>query len=104
MHLSKVRSLTLDKLDAPCFTILEQLGNAKVNATYEGEVSAGWSKPEASAARGDREKWIRAKYEAKGFLAEETLPVNTLGEFMCKVRGNALQLSSYFVDRETMRL
>jgi Putative GTPase activating protein for Arf len=86
VHVSKVRSLTLDRLDPPCFTIIEQLGNDVVNATYEAEIAQGWVKPDVTTSRSDREKWIRVKYEQRGFVPDETLPVAALGDVMCKVR------------------
>ncbi len=61
------------------------LPSHQVNSTYEAEVPEGFIRPEATASRSDREKWIRAKYEQRGFVPDETLPVAALGDVMCKV-------------------
>ncbi len=35
---------------------------------WEQQVTEGWTKPEPNAARGERERWIRSKYEQRAFV------------------------------------
>jgi hypothetical protein len=100
-HVSKVRSLTLDRLGDPTLSLLLRLGNTVANAVFEHTVQEGWTKPgscsssppllnadgidigEASATpppanittRAAREQWIRSKYLYKGFVSyDEAMP------------------------------
>ncbi|CAM9560033.1 unnamed protein product, partial [Phaeothamnion confervicola] len=74
VHVSKVRSLTLDRWTGVLLQLMERLGNRKANAVWEGAVP-----PEAETAAGGgsggpvdratREAWIRDKYVRRRFLA-----------------------------------
>lgn len=70
VHVSKVRSLTLDSLSDSEARLLLALGNEKVNPIWEGglDLQTGWKKPSESADRKAREDWIKSKYMWKGFL------------------------------------
>jgi len=88
-HVSKVRSLTLDRLGEPTVALLRRLGNSAVNEVFEHSVQEGWSKPGfpssqqssdgncsedaspslSSPTRAAREQWIRSKYVYKGFAS-----------------------------------
>ncbi len=61
----------------------------QVNAVWESTVQPGWSKPDRTALRSDRERWIRAKYEHRGFVdnyaASDGSSKDTLGAMMCQV-------------------
>jgi Arf-GAP/coiled-coil/ANK repeat/PH domain-containing protein len=76
VHVSKVRSLTLDKWTRPLRSLLEDMGNERFNSVWEARLPPGRSKPAASATREEREAWIRDKYVAKLFLDESTEGVN----------------------------
>lgn len=67
-HLSKVRSLTLDALEPRVLEVLEAVGNDAFNAVWEGSTQEGWQRPGPKAPREERERFIRAKYEWKGFV------------------------------------
>ncbi|RHY93652.1 hypothetical protein DYB37_001026 [Aphanomyces astaci] len=71
-HVSKVRSLALDSWDMSLLTLLAHLGNAPVNAIWEAELAPGWTRPVATSPRPDKEKWIKAKYEFRGFSTHTT--------------------------------
>ena len=80
VQVSKVRSLTLDRLEPELYDIMAALGNEKVNSLYE----AGYKEnPEIKRAnpksdRTERQKWILAKYVYKAFLvAPEVQDKNT---------------------------
>lgn len=50
--------------------LMTSIGNKMINSVYEANCSKyGKSKPNANTPREEKEKWIRAKYESKLFLA-----------------------------------
>ncbi|XP_052552495.1 arf-GAP with GTPase, ANK repeat and PH domain-containing protein 3 isoform X4 [Tympanuchus pallidicinctus] len=67
-HLSRVRSLDLDDWPGELLTLMAAIGNALANAVWEGAVE-GYPKPTPESSREEKERWIRAKYEQKLFLA-----------------------------------
>lgn len=72
VHVSKVRSLTLDEIDPAELALLKALGNERANACFEHALLDGWSKPGPEEGRAAREKFITAKYQWKGFTVVET--------------------------------
>uniref|UniRef100_A0A8C3HDX6 ArfGAP with GTPase domain, ankyrin repeat and PH domain 3 n=1 Tax=Chrysemys picta bellii TaxID=8478 RepID=A0A8C3HDX6_CHRPI len=67
-HLSRVRSLDLDDWPGELIMVMTAIGNALANAVWEGAVE-GYQKPGPENSREEKERWIRAKYEQKLFLA-----------------------------------
>uniref|UniRef100_A0A8C0BV13 Arf-GAP with GTPase, ANK repeat and PH domain-containing protein 3 n=1 Tax=Buteo japonicus TaxID=224669 RepID=A0A8C0BV13_9AVES len=67
-HLSRVRSLDLDDWPSELLMVMTAIGNALANAVWEGAVE-GYPKPTPDSSREEKERWIRAKYEQKLFLA-----------------------------------
>uniref|UniRef100_A0A2K5RIU5 ArfGAP with GTPase domain, ankyrin repeat and PH domain 3 n=2 Tax=Cebus imitator TaxID=2715852 RepID=A0A2K5RIU5_CEBIM len=67
-HLSRVRSLDLDDWPPELLAVMTAMGNALANSVWEGALD-GYSKPGPDACREEKERWIRAKYEQKLFLA-----------------------------------
>ncbi|XP_039379564.1 arf-GAP with GTPase, ANK repeat and PH domain-containing protein 3 isoform X2 [Mauremys reevesii] len=67
-HLSRVRSLDLDDWPGELIMVMTAIGNALANAVWEGAVE-GYQKPGPESSREEKERWIRAKYEQKLFLA-----------------------------------
>ncbi|XP_043365777.1 arf-GAP with GTPase, ANK repeat and PH domain-containing protein 3 isoform X2 [Dermochelys coriacea] len=67
-HLSRVRSLDLDDWPGELIMVMTAIGNALANAVWEGAVE-GYQKPGPENTREEKERWIRAKYEQKLFLA-----------------------------------
>ncbi|GMH91296.1 hypothetical protein TL16_g12016 [Triparma laevis f. inornata] len=68
VHVSKVRSLTLDALTDVELAVVGRLGNKNVNRIYEAEMQTGWTKPTSESVRGEKEKYIKSKWEYKGFV------------------------------------
>ena len=68
VHVSKVRSLTLDDWEPTWIQILTRLGNFNVNTVLEAEVSENATRPVHDSSREVREKWIREKYISKSFV------------------------------------
>lgn len=71
-HISKVKSLTLDSWDPATVSLLKALGNKVTNFTWEYHLPQGWDKPSFKSEHKDLEKWIRAKYEWRGFVPQHT--------------------------------
>uniref|UniRef100_A0A3P9DG37 Arf-GAP with coiled-coil, ANK repeat and PH domain-containing protein n=1 Tax=Maylandia zebra TaxID=106582 RepID=A0A3P9DG37_9CICH len=69
VHLSKVRSLTLDSWEAEQLKLLCVLGNDVMNQIYEARCSEeGRVKPRADSPRAEKEAWIKEKYVEKKFV------------------------------------
>jgi len=73
VHISKVRSTTLDKIDPFLLHYFQTVGNTNSNAIWEAALSGqkARSKPDPTASRAMREMWIKAKYQLKSFLAKD---------------------------------
>ncbi|XP_062977630.1 arf-GAP with GTPase, ANK repeat and PH domain-containing protein 3 isoform X1 [Elgaria multicarinata webbii] len=67
-HLSRVRSLDLDDWPLELVMVMTAIGNALANSVWEGAVE-NYPKPGPESCREEKERWIRAKYEQKLFLA-----------------------------------
>uniref|UniRef100_W5MBI3 Arf-GAP with GTPase, ANK repeat and PH domain-containing protein 1 n=1 Tax=Lepisosteus oculatus TaxID=7918 RepID=W5MBI3_LEPOC len=67
-HLSRVRSLDLDEWPLELIKVMSSIGNELANSVWEGSAQ-GRIKPAPDSTREERERWIRAKYEQKLFLA-----------------------------------
>ncbi|KAM4874729.1 arf-GAP with GTPase, ANK repeat and PH domain-containing protein 3 isoform 4-T4 [Thomomys bottae] len=67
-HLSRVRSLDLDDWPPELLAVMTAMGNTLANSVWEGALD-GYAKPGPEACRREKERWIRAKYEQKLFLA-----------------------------------
>lgn len=70
VHVSKVRSLTLDKWEEQTVQYMESLGNVKVNKIYEGNMG-GYQKPTRECTKDERQKFIRSKYSERLFYVPE---------------------------------
>ncbi|XP_066919243.1 arf-GAP with coiled-coil, ANK repeat and PH domain-containing protein 2-like [Clytia hemisphaerica] len=68
VHISKVRSITLDDWDTESINLMLELGNEVINGVYEASIPNGWQKPTPQSPRKDREDWIKAKYVDKKFV------------------------------------
>ncbi|XP_030633697.1 arf-GAP with coiled-coil, ANK repeat and PH domain-containing protein 3 [Chanos chanos] len=69
VHVSKVRSLTLDSWEPEQLKLLCVLGNDVMNGVYEDcVVELGSQKPRADSPRQEKETWIKEKYVEKKFV------------------------------------
>ncbi|XP_069738731.1 arf-GAP with coiled-coil, ANK repeat and PH domain-containing protein 1 [Phaenicophaeus curvirostris] len=69
VHVSKVRSLTLDSWEPELVKMMCELGNRTLNHIYEARVEEmGVRRPPPGCSRAQREDWIRAKYVQKKFV------------------------------------
>lgn len=69
-HLSRVRSLELDDWSNEFIQVMTSIGNKLINNIYE--VNLTMPKPNQNSSREDKEKFIRAKYEAKEFFLQNS--------------------------------
>ncbi|KAG7471061.1 hypothetical protein MATL_G00120430 [Megalops atlanticus] len=69
VHLSKVRSLTLDSWEPEQLKLLCILGNDVINGIYEARIAdQGRVKPSPESLRQEKELWIKEKYVEKKFV------------------------------------
>uniref|UniRef100_K3X085 Arf-GAP with coiled-coil, ANK repeat and PH domain-containing protein n=1 Tax=Globisporangium ultimum (strain ATCC 200006 / CBS 805.95 / DAOM BR144) TaxID=431595 RepID=K3X085_GLOUD len=81
VHVSKVRSLTLDSWEMPLLLLLrDHLGNDVVNSIWEHTIPNGWTKLTAASTRDEKAKWIKAKYHFHGFAEFSDLHTNELND------------------------
>jgi hypothetical protein len=99
VHISKVRSISLDSWTTELLDLMRAIGNAKFNALYEGALHGSGSgsaaasgdsspshsdfndgaaalhtpKPTPSSSREEREAFITLKYQRKAFLSKAVL-------------------------------
>ncbi|XP_031414010.1 arf-GAP with GTPase, ANK repeat and PH domain-containing protein 1 [Clupea harengus] len=78
-HLSRVRSLDLDEWPLEIIKVMSSIGNELANSVWEGNAQ-GRLKPAPDASREERERWIRAKYEQKLFVASPSCTELPLGQ------------------------
>ncbi|GMT16752.1 hypothetical protein PFISCL1PPCAC_8049 [Pristionchus fissidentatus] len=82
VHVSKVRSLTMDSFDAETQEMIVQMGNTMANSVFISHLPSSSSQifpPPAtpSSSREAREAWIRAKYVDKRFASAQMRKSNT---------------------------
>ncbi|EME26443.1 Stromal membrane-associated protein 2 [Galdieria sulphuraria] len=70
VHVSQVRSCTLDRWSKEQLERIKNLGNAKGRQLYEANLPRGFRRP-SSEELDVLERWIRDKYEKKLFMKEE---------------------------------
>eukprot|EP00051_Salpingoeca_urceolata_P029342 m.489618 g.489618 ORF g.489618 m.489618 type:complete len:666 (-) comp26930_c0_seq1:75-2072(-) len=91
-HVSKVRSLTLDKLPDDVTEVMKRLGNISCREVFEAGFAA--AKPpvkriRSDASRADRETQIRAKYVEKKFVVAGVDPPSDEELLAATSRGDA---------------
>ncbi|XP_054686035.1 arf-GAP with GTPase, ANK repeat and PH domain-containing protein 1 isoform X6 [Grus americana] len=82
-HLSRVRSLDLDDWPIELIKVMSSIGNELANSVWE-ESSQGHMKPSSDSTREEKERWIRAKYEQKLFLAPLQCLELSLGQHLLR--------------------
>ncbi|XP_078723925.1 arf-GAP with GTPase, ANK repeat and PH domain-containing protein 2-like isoform X2 [Lampetra fluviatilis] len=82
-HVSRVRSLDLDEWPDELAQVMVSVGNAMSRGVWEGSL-AGHAKPGPHSSREEKERWIRAKYEQRLFLAPIPYADASLGQTLCR--------------------
>eukprot|EP01102_Stenamoeba_stenopodia_P012027 TRINITY_DN3748_c0_g2_i1.p1 TRINITY_DN3748_c0_g2~~TRINITY_DN3748_c0_g2_i1.p1 ORF type:complete len:715 (-),score=158.71 TRINITY_DN3748_c0_g2_i1:184-2328(-) len=77
-HISKIRSLTLDKWEPQIFQLLKYMGNNAVNKIYESNITPPYTKLQPTADRQQREAFITLKYKDKKFVEPSKASKETL--------------------------
>ena len=67
VHISKVRGIRLDVWEPEILKVMAELGNNIVNTVLESQLE-GRQKPGSESSRGEKEDWIRQKYQHKTFV------------------------------------
>ena len=79
MHISKVRSLTLDTWEPEILKVMAELGNTISNKIYEAQVHEVVAKRASKdSPNAERDNWVKAKYVAKAFLRSDLLAIMTV--------------------------
>lgn len=74
VHITKVRSITLDAWEPEILKVMAELGNSVVNQIYESEVHEVVAiRANALSSDAERENWIKSKYIAKAFVKGNVL-------------------------------
>ncbi|XP_022196124.1 stromal membrane-associated protein 1 [Nilaparvata lugens] len=68
VHISRVKSVTLDSWTPEQVVSLQMMGNSRARAVYEANLPDNFRRPQADSAL---EAFVRAKYEAKKYIAKE---------------------------------
>ena len=77
VHVTKVRSLTLDAFEPEILKVMAELGNTVSNRIYEANVMEIIAKRATANSPGPaRDNWIRAKYIARAFVRIDALEVD----------------------------
>jgi len=74
VHISKVKSVTLDAWTDEQITSISNIGNEKAKELYEYNVPKSYRRPDETSDNYAVEQWIRAKYERKDFMKRSTDP------------------------------
>ncbi|KAK7073745.1 hypothetical protein SK128_003843, partial [Halocaridina rubra] len=99
-HISKVKSLRLDKWDDEQVQMIETVGNVKAKEKYEKHIPPCYRVPQAGDPPVLLEQWIRAKYERQEFIfvEKQTYICNSMeGTLMKKARAEKKYFPRKFV-------
>jgi len=78
VHISKVRSFTLDKWDKDLLKMMCSIGNENANKIFEAVVPEDVERPTPTSEKPVREKFIRMKYQEKKFVKPTELTQDAL--------------------------
>eukprot|EP00026_Physarum_polycephalum_P002903 Phypoly_transcript_02912.p1 GENE.Phypoly_transcript_02912~~Phypoly_transcript_02912.p1 ORF type:complete len:772 (-),score=150.69 Phypoly_transcript_02912:83-2398(-) len=85
-HISKVRSLTLDKWAPESLLFMRTVGNQRFNEVFEQKIPEGAPpKPVQKSDRAARERWIKTKYQQKEFLNKTNLSQDELNQALMDI-------------------
>jgi len=71
VHISKVKSVTLDTWTSEQIAMVQEMGNSRARAVYEANLPDSFRRPQTDSGL---EAFIRAKYEQKKYIAAEWVP------------------------------
>eukprot|EP01051_Picozoa_sp_SAG22_P013054 SAG22_NODE_1420_length_4465_cov_7.857994_4_plen_162_part_01 len=71
VHITQVRSITMDAWFPEQIETMKNVGNARARAFWEANVPAGYPVPNENSSRAEMDAWIKAKYVEKKFVASQ---------------------------------
>ncbi|XP_071944963.1 arf-GAP with coiled-coil, ANK repeat and PH domain-containing protein 2-like isoform X2 [Antedon mediterranea] len=71
VHISKVRSLTLDAWEPETLKVMDQLGNIVTNSIYEANADVTVTRAKPGCLHSVRTTWIKDKYINRKYVSEE---------------------------------
>ena len=81
VHVSKVKSLTLDNWEPEQLKVMMRFGNGLFNSVYEKKLDTlHEEKPTHTSERSEREKFIYAKYQERRYVEIEDTETESLGK------------------------
>ena len=94
VHISKVRSITLDSWTAELLELMLAIGNNRYNELYDN--GSEGLKPSPSASRDEREEYITLKYSKRMFLSKSMLnrvaePKELIVQFLAAVEKESIR-------------
>jgi len=92
VHISKVRSLTLDNLEKAYVETMRKMGNKKANAIWEYKVLPSYERPTCDSDIAVRRRWIVAKYAQKLFMDPTIVRKETQLQEQSKLKEGFFQL------------
>ncbi|KAG0329449.1 centaurin beta [Dissophora globulifera] len=97
VHVSKVRSLNLDKWETEAVEIMLKLGNTRTNNIFEAKILSGAEENWVSvnSDRAEKERFIIAKYIKKDFIDTEDHQKQFLKRSVHEVFWDAMDVSDY---------
>uniref|UniRef100_T1IUZ3 Gtpase-activating protein centaurin gamma n=1 Tax=Strigamia maritima TaxID=126957 RepID=T1IUZ3_STRMM len=99
-HISRVRSLDLDEWPPGHIAVMMQMGNQVANSIWEANLK-GKAKPTPNSSREEKERWIRAKYENKEFLASVTQNISIGQQLIDAVCKQEMRVVALLLSRST---
>ncbi|EGC36073.1 hypothetical protein DICPUDRAFT_97693 [Dictyostelium purpureum] len=89
VHISKVRSLVLDKWEPELLGMMRCIGNEKVNKIFEEKVPNDRKKPTPNDSFEVRARWIRDKYDKRIFVNYYERPIEEINSILYHISGES---------------
>ncbi|EGG17546.1 ankyrin repeat-containing protein [Cavenderia fasciculata] len=89
VHITKVRSLVLDKWEPELLNMMKCIGNERVNKIFESNVPVDRVKPTINNTFDVRSRWIRDKYDKRLFVSFIERPLEELNKMLYKAAGES---------------
>lgn len=75
VHITKVKSCTMDLWDPDQVVYIQKIGNGKARRIYEAKLPPNYGKPAESEDSALVLQWIRAKYEKRKFIHDNPMAI-----------------------------
>lgn len=92
VHVSKVRSISLDSWDTELLAMMLAIGNEKFNKLYEEARPDLFTKPTLSSSRDEKDDYIQTKYLKRALVSKSVLALaaspDEMGQQFCDAAGS----------------